>query len=900
MSVKDLRRASIQSSISKSVWLPLIVLVIGYLYATEVGKSYEAQRGQLITDALERRLAQISEAVNDRVSLYAYGLSSLKASIVAVGIDNLHYDYVQTYAKSQNYSQQYPGARGFGFIRRVEVTDFAEFMAMARLDRPDKQFELRTLTPHSNSYFIIQYIMPEHANLQAIGLDIGSETMRRRSAEKAAISNSTQLTAPITLVQANKKRLQGFLIMQPVYDTLKVPEGDDARMEALVGWSYAPLLIDEVLSSVSGLRDDVMLTIDDISAGDALTFFGRHQDGSLDALKIQQTLQLFGRDWRLSLTPNQAFIDGLRLPSRQQAFNNTLAIVTSLALVIFSLHIVISRRADAKRYERELAEANQRALELNNEKLEGEVAARTYEIAQANILQRRILESAGYALIATDNEGLITAFNPAAEKLIGYRTEEMVGKQTPAVFHLYEEMEARAAELSEELGRPVEPGFDVFVEKVIDGDTDINNWTYVRKDGSRVPVRLSATSLFDEDGKIFGFLGIAYDLTPQLKREQELKEARLQAEQANEAKSSFLANMSHEIRTPLNGIYGALQLIRRSDAGEQHGGLLDKAIYSTRNLSRIINDILDFSKIEAGKISIDPHRFSLSTMLDGLQSDMSMLAGNKPVALIFENQANHDVWIGDAVRIRQVLLNIGTNAIKFTEQGKVTISARDTASDEVLFSITDTGQGMSKDALARLFDRFEQADSSTTRKYGGTGLGMAITQSLVHLMHGKIRVVSTPGEGSRFIVTLPVIKAAGDVHDATPDTNDKEPDLSHAMILVAEDNEINRSVMEAMLADTRATLYFAENGLEAVEFVNKKCPDLVLMDIQMPVMDGVEACKKIKQCYPQLPVIAVTANAMAADTALYNQVGFDSYLSKPVDIGQFNTVLAQYLTVETE
>ena len=671
-------------------------------------------------------------------------------------------------------------------------------------------------------------------------------------------------------------------------------------MKALVGWSYAPLLIDEVLSSVSGLRDDVMLTIDDISAGDALTFFGRHQDGSLDALKIQQTLQLFGRNWRLSLTPNQAFIDGLRLPSRQQAFNNTLAIVTSLALVIFSLHIVLSRRADAKRYKRGLAEANQRALELNNEKLEGEVAARTHEIAQANILQRRILESAGYALIATDNEGLITAFNPAAEKLIGYRSDEMVGKQTPAVFHLYEEMEARAAELTEELGRRIEPGFDVFVEKVINGDTDINNWTYVRKDGSKVPVRLSVTSLFDEDGNLFGFLGIAYDLTPQLKREQELKEERLQAEQANEAKSSFLANMSHEIRTPLNGIYGALQLIRRSDVGEQHSGLLDKAVYSTRNLSRIINDILDFSKIEAGKISIDPHPFSLSTMLDGLQSDMSMIAGNKPVALLFENQANHDVWIGDAGRIRQVLLNIGTNAIKFTEQGKVTISARNTASDELLFSITDTGQGMTKDALDRLFERFEQADSSTTRKYGGTGLGMAITQSLVHVMHGKIRVVSKPGEGSRFIVTLPVVKAAGDVLDSAPDNDEKQPDLSNVMILVAEDNEINRAVIEAMLAETRATLFFAENGLEAVEFVGKKRPDLVLMDIQMPVMDGVEACKRIKSLHPELPVVAVTANAMAADVALYREEGFDDYLSKPVEVGQLNAVLAQYLTAQAE
>ena len=411
---------------------------------------------------------------------------------------------------------------------------------------------------------------------------------------------------------------------------------------------------------------------------------------------------------------------------------------------------------------------------------------------------------------------------------------------------------------------------------------------------------MSVTSLLDENGKLFGFLGIAYDLTPQLKREQELKEARRQAEQANEAKSSFLANMSHEIRTPLNGIYGALQLIRRSDAAEQHSGLLDKAIYSTHNLSRIINDILDFSKIEAGKISIDPHRFSLSSMLDGLQSDMAMLAGNKPVVLNFENQANHDVWIGDAVRIRQVLLNIGTNAIKFTEQGKVTLSARNTASDELLFSITDTGQGMSKDALDRLFDRFEQADSSTTRKYGGTGLGMAITRSLVHLMNGQIRVVSAPDEGSRFVVTLPVIRAAGDVLDATTDTETTALDLTGTVILVAEDNDINRAVMEAMLAETSATVFFAENGLEAVEFVNKKCPDLVLMDIQMPVMDGVEACKKIKQCYPQLPVIAVTANAMAADTALYYEVGFDSYLPKPVEVEKLNNTLAQHLLTITE
>ena len=166
-------------------------------------------------------------------------------------------------------------------------------------------------------------------------------------------------------------------------------------------------------------------------------------------------------------------------------------------------------------------------------------------------------------------------------------------------------------------------------------------------------------------------------------------------------------------------------------------------------------------------------------------------------------------------------------------------------------------------------------------------------------MHGKIRVVSSPGEGSKFIVTLPVNKAGGDVLDAAPNKYDKEPDLSYAKILVAEDNEINRAVMEAMLADTRASLYFAENGLEAVECVNKEIPDLVLMDIQMPVMDGVEACKKIKHHHSELPVIAVTANAMAADVKLYLAEGFDGYLSKPVDLEQLNTLLVQYLTENT-
>ena len=504
--------------------------------------------------------------------------------------------------------------------------------------------------------------------------------------------------------------------------------------------------------------------------------------------------------------------------------------------------------------------------------LEKEIQDKSEQEAQArrlSTLLRSIIDASPDLIYYRNEEGRFAGCNRIAELMTGKTEQELLGL-TPK--DVYEEELARQIVASD--------------HEVLETNASITEELWLRfADGRRRYFEMKRVPFFDKDGNRIGLLSFGRDMT-------ERKQAENAAAKASTDKTRFIATISHELRTPLNGIYGALQLIRRSDVGEQHSGLLDKAVYSTRNLSRIINDILDFSKIEAGKISIDPHRFSLSVMLDGLQSDLSMLAGNKPVALIFENHAKHDIWIGDAVRIRQVLLNIGTNAIKFTEQGKVTISARNTASDELLFSITDTGQGMSKDALARLFDRFEQADSSTTRKYGGTGLGMAITQSLVHLMHGKIRVVSTPGEGSRFIVTLPVVKAAGDVLDAAPDNDHKELDLSHAMILVAEDNDINRAVMEAMLADTRATLFFAENGLEAVEFVGKKRPDLVLMDIQMPVMDGVQACKEIKAQFPNLPVIALTADVMADEVRKYLQLGFDEHIGKPIDMNHLYSVLA--------
>lgn len=895
MSVERIKKSSLLSSILKALGLPFVIFVVGYLYALQLDKDFQTERQAQVQSAVKERLERVSEGVAERVTFYSRGISSLKAAISAFGTDNLDYAFMYNYAESQDYRTKYPGARGLGFIKRVASSDITSFVSQAASDRPDNEFSVKTLKPHNNSAYIIQYIMPEEVNLQAIGLDIGSEAMRRSSADMASQTNSVQLTAPITLVQADNKAYQGFLILQPVFKSVNPPQEEQQRLDATVGWTYAPLLIEEVLSSLSSLKGDVQLTITDIKHSSNNPFFVSKSQSVLTDYSASQTLPLFGREWQLTLTADKGFVANLPLPKQNQAFTNAMVVVIILMLIAFSVQLMINRRNEEKEFKRKLILANQEALKNHNERLEREVEARTQAMVKSTVLQKSILKGAGYALIATDEEGVITVFNPAAEKLLGYSAEEMLHKHTPATFHLEEEVVERAELLSNEIGDTIAPGFEVFVFKARQGNTDTKRWTYVRKDGSQVPIKLSVTALQDESGRLFGFLGIAYDLSEQLGREHELRLAKEQAERANEAKSRFLANMSHEIRTPMNGVYGALQVLKEAVVDSKEKGLINTAIHSCRALTTIINDILDFSKIEAGKLVIEERAFQLSALLDSLEADLNIMRGKKPIELSFTNQTTHDVWTGDAVRINQILLNIGSNAIKFTDHGKVSIQVKQTADNTLKFFITDTGIGMSKAALDSLFKRFEQADTSTTRKYGGTGLGMAITDSLVKLMNGDIKVVSTPGQGTKFIVSIPLVPSVEDPLDASVDESEEQPSTLEGTILVAEDNEINRTVIEVMLDRDGLTLHFAENGKRAVELVSEVNPDLILMDIQMPEMDGIEACKIIKSSHPQIPIIAVTANAMATDISLYESVGFDNYLAKPVDIDMLYSAIGEHL-----
>ncbi len=500
------------------------------------------------------------------------------------------------------------------------------------------------------------------------------------------------------------------------------------------------------------------------------------------------------------------------------------------------------------------------------------------------------------AVVVTDAEGRTQWVNPGFERLTGYSLAEVRGGQPGALLQ-GPETDPRAVKLM---------GDRIVNRKPV--QVDVINY---RKSGQPYWVTLDIQPVMDEAGEVIHFVAIETDITERIETQLELEQARERAETANRAKSEFLANMSHEIRTPLTAIIGFAEasLDDGENSAERHEHL-QAIIDNGRHLKALIDDILDLSKIEADRIEIETLPVDLPDMLNGCQQGIRNLAQAKGLGFSLHLMPPLPLTIHtDPTRLKQVLYNLCNNAIKFTASGDVRmIVSCDPTARQLTFSVFDPGIGMTAEQMERVFEPFTQADASTTRRFGGTGLGLSISRRLARRMGGDIRVFSEPGLGSVFVTIVDTgplegvewVRDPADRPCSQCDSEDDRPIPSVAgRILLAEDNPYNQKLISLYLRKTGATVDIVDNGEQAVEQALSDDYDLILVDLQMPLMGGLEATELLRQTLYDGPIAALTAHSMAGDRDKALQAGCTDFLTKPVDWQALYRLIARHLPAAT-
>jgi PAS domain S-box-containing protein len=498
--------------------------------------------------------------------------------------------------------------------------------------------------------------------------------------------------------------------------------------------------------------------------------------------------------------------------------------------------------------------------------------ALAYESERSAQRFKSLLESAPDAMLILEADGAIALANRQAEILFACPSAELVGQRVRA---LLPDMPA---------DWPMAKAWELVA---------------LRTDGVGVPVEIRLSPIYGDDGPVVS--AAIRDITERKERERELAAALAEAQQASRLKSTFLANMSHEIRTPMNGVMGMVGLLLDTELDAMQRDYIETMAGSAESLLAILNDILDISKIEAGKLTVEDNPFNLRHAIESDLGPLTLKAQQQGLEflVVFEDSVPNVVR-GDRLRLRQVISNLVSNAIKFTPAGQVAVRVGTAPSGRVRFEVSDTGIGIAPEQQAQLFEPFAQGDSSTTRRYGGTGLGLTICKQLVQLMGGEITVDSTLGRGSRFgfTLSLPMVLAAPAGEPVRVPGRSGPTHVERGRVLVVEDNAVNRKVAVAFLDKLGYVSDVANDGVEALEMMTAARYDLVLMDCQMPRMDGYEAAARIRATEQDrhTPIVAMTASAMASDRDRCLAAGMDDFLSKPLDRSLLETTLRQWTT----
>lgn len=503
-----------------------------------------------------------------------------------------------------------------------------------------------------------------------------------------------------------------------------------------------------------------------------------------------------------------------------------------------------------------------------------------------------VLDQVNSAIFATDVNFRITYWNRRAELLYGWQRQEVIGKH-----------------MLEVLTNPYKRSIgELFLNRLKKNQRYTGTVKVPHRKGKYIPLEIDCAPVFDTKSQLVGYTAVAMDITRHLTYEHQLQNEKEQAEQLAGARQEFLATMSHEIRTPLNVVIGMTRLLKENFPRQDQQEYLKSLQFSANHLLTIINDILDMAKIEAGKIKLEEVDFNIEEVLDGMLKAYTVKAREKGLGLTIDATEDVPRWlVGDQVRLTQILSNLLSNAIKFTKEGfvciKVDAEARSGNEFRLQFDVIDSGIGIGQDKLEKIFDRFTQAKEDTTRRFGGSGLGLSICKKLVELQGGNISVRSEEGVGSTFSFSIDYAKSHEE-HNITEIQPHTSYPLENVRLLLVDDDEANCVVATSFLRKMGVIkVTTATNGEEALKNVQEAPFDIVLMDLQMPLMNGYEATRAIRQLggiYQALPIIALTADVVSDVREKVLKAGMNDYLSKPFDPDELNAIIARHLNVASK
>jgi PAS domain S-box-containing protein len=535
-------------------------------------------------------------------------------------------------------------------------------------------------------------------------------------------------------------------------------------------------------------------------------------------------------------------------------------------------------------------------------------ARRQEALLKTGALQNAILTSSNFSIIATDDKGTIQLFNPGAETMLGYAAAEVVNKINSSAIHDPQELAARARALSLKFAASIAPDFDALAFKASRGIEDVYELTFIRKDGSRFPAVVTITALRDDYEEIIGYLLIGADNSVRQQAEMDLYKAMAFAEKANLAKSAFLSSMSHELRTPLNAILGFAQLMQsgspRPNAGQQRS--IEQILKAGWYLLELINEVLDLALIESGKLSLSTEPVSLPEVIQECAIMIEAEALARSISVSFPNFDTAYFVKVDRTRLKQVLINILTNAIKYNRKaGTVVVACAVTTPGRIRISVEDSGEGLSPEQVAQLFQPFNRLGQETSGEEG-TGIGLVTAKRLIELMDGTIGVKSTVGKGSVFWVELDLTHERQHLMETAESGTIAPVELQDGArvrsVLYVEDNPANLMLVEDLIArrpDLR--LLTAIDGTKGIEIARASLPDMILMDINLPGISGIQAMKILAEdtATAHIPVVALTGNAIPRDIRKGLEAGFFRYVTKPIDVTEFMTTLDETLEFAT-